>query len=735
MMTSRAIRLTFVLSCCVLVAPAASLAQIKAGDARVDYLVALGRLWATVKYFHPAIDEGHPEVWDQAALGAIPRVLEARSAEDFIEAARAMVATLGDPVTRIEHAAPEVARSAPWGFARVEHRDGVLLVTSGPVAGDALDTAAPVAAGLKDATAIVFDLRAGPAHPWLFSVQFLATSTVPYPAHRFRLHHGNVTPRGAEDTAYYSGLVTRTAPVPGGSIGTRDVPAVFLVRDSSQLPLAAVALQAAKRGHIIAEGAIDDRYIARHAMATHHQLPLINGYVAHVRTSEMLHADGTTGLVADRVVDGDGLPVALAAAQGRVPHAQRPAAGPAYRVKAAEAQYADEAYPPGPLRVLAAFRFVGVFEWLYPYKALIGRDVVALVRDALPELLSARNALEYHLAVAALVAQVGDSHATASSQTLTEAWGSALPPIDLRPVEGRAVVVGVHDDAGQVGLEVGDVIERVDGHSAAERLAYLSRHISASSKGALERDAVSRLLRGADGSVAQVVVAKADGRSRDVRLVRRPRSSSPWQPTGDGASVKLLDNGIGYIDLGRLMPHEVTDAFAKVAGTKGLIFDMRGYPNDTRHLVAARLMSSSRTVRQGTIGFPIALEPGTVTETRLDIGTFLRGSDAPYRGQTVMLIDERAQSQSEATAVLLKAAAGTVMIGTPTTGALGEGSNFTVPGGIGIGLTGTSVAVDGRYVQRVGVQPDIVAVPTIAGIRARRDEILERAIEFLTKGR
>jgi C-terminal processing protease CtpA/Prc len=72
------------------------------------------------------------------------------------------------------------------------------------------------------------------------------------------------------------------------------------------------------------------------------------------------------------------------------------------------------------------------------------------------------------------------------------------------------------------------------------------------------------------------------------------------------------------------------------------------------------------------------------------------------------------------------------MVGTPSTGALGEGSNFMVPGGLGIGLTGTSVTfADGTQVQKVGIQPDIVVAPTLAGVRAGRDEVLERAIAFL----
>jgi C-terminal processing protease CtpA/Prc len=101
----------------------------------------------------------------------------------------------------------------------------------------------------------------------------------------------------------------------------------------------------------------------------------------------------------------------------------------------------------------------------------------------------------------------------------------------------------------------------------------------------------------------------------------------------------------------------------------------------------------------------------------------------------VTLIDGRAQSQSEATAAILKAVHGTVFVGSATAGQKGEGSNFSVPGGISIGRTGIGVArADGTTVQRVGVRPDIEVLPTLAGIRSGRDEVLEAGVAYFTSG-
>ena len=40
---------------------------------------------------------------------------------------------------------------------------------------------------------------------------------------------------------------------------------------------------------------------------------------------------------------------------------------------------------------------------------------------------------------------------------------------------------------------------------------------------------------------------------------------------------------------------------------------------------------------------------------------------------------------------------------------------------------------DGRQLQRLGLQPDVPARPTIAGVRAGRDEVLEQALRYLER--
>jgi C-terminal processing protease CtpA/Prc len=83
-----------------------------------------------------------------------------------------------------------------------------------------------------------------------------------------------------------------------------------------------------------------------------------------------------------------------------------------------------------------------------------------------------------------------------------------------------------------------------------------------------------------------------------------------------------------------------------------------------------------------------------------------------------------------------RAANGTKFIGSPTTGANGDVTFFNAPGGIRINFSGHDVRwPDGKQLQRAGLTPDIEVRPTIAGIQAGRDEVLDRAITYLEAGK
>ena len=73
-------------------------------------------------------------------------------------------------------------------------------------------------------------------------------------------------------------------------------------------------------------------------------------------------------------------------------------------------------------------------------------------------------------------------------------------------------------------------------------------------------------------------------------------------------------------------------------------------------------------------------------------------------------------------------------MGSTTAGADGNVSSIKLPGGIMTMISGIGVYYpDGKETQRIGIVPDIVVKPTIEGFNKGKDEVLEKALEFVRK--
>jgi C-terminal processing protease CtpA/Prc len=145
-------------------------------------------------------------------------------------------------------------------------------------------------------------------------------------------------------------------------------------------------------------------------------------------------------------------------------------------------------------------------------------------------------------------------------------------------------------------------------------------------------------------------------------------------------------------------------------------------------LIADRLMSGSRTFAGFTR--PRYDQPGTTLWYHtLDVGPATPSTDI-YRGKVVLLADERTQSHAEFTMMALRMAPDVAIVGSTTSGADGDVSPIVLPGGIRTFFSGLGVFYpDHRPTQRVGIVPDVVVRPTVAGIRSGTDEVLEKALE------
>lgn len=736
----RAIRRLVVATLAVALLPATAHAQ--SDSLRIARLSALGRLFGVVKYFHPAFLE-RDVPWDSAVVVAIDAVNAAKSADDYRTAITKLLESLNDPATRVAAATrPAIAMqsaTAPTKRWDVSGADSTLVIAipSFENYAEGMQLLNGALADVKRAPSIVFDLR-GAEPDELGSASFvfagvqssLPTTSVSAPSRRLRMHSGFAPQLGGTSGGYWSGTYERAGAAIAGASTNRSRRIVFLANPGSDIPDVAFALRSAGQGAIVVEGTTGQ---VRAGSETY-DVEMGDGVVASVRLSDVGAASD-----ADTVVARGGGATGDAALRVAIAYAKRPASVPVTprvqtsHVPAAENAYPSMRYPSASFRVLAGYRYWNAIHYFYPYKHLIGEDWGNVLPRVVRMLDSAHDSLQFGIALAKMVAFTHDSHSGVTSNLAVRQYVGRLPTAVLvQYVGAQPVVVRIADDSltKASGIAVGDVIVKIDGVDAASRRIELAELVAYSTPQALDNAVAQRLLLGNDSS-AKLVVRGRDNREREVTLPRRQSFSQLTQYPRSGPIIKMLPGNIGYADLSLLTPAMVDSMFEMFKNTKGIILDDRGYPQGTAWSIAPRL--HAEPVPAAAFQRPLVMSPDSTQWTTYAFVQYTpRGSKWVYKGKTILLVDERTISQAEHTGLFFEAANKTTIVGSPTMGANGDVTTVALVGGMYATFTGHDVRhADGRQLQRLGLQPDVVVRPTLAGIRAGRDEVLERALQIL----
>ena len=736
----------------------------KTDAGRTDRLVGLCKVWGTVRYLHPYL--AYKDIdWDAALIEALPKVEAAKDESEYRSAVQAMLDRLGDPTTRVTSKTPQSPEDRPSGNGKEEKErplfswvaDDVLAVhLSRPLSTSKLfdgKTRESLLAQVKKAPRLIVDLRGDDefgfgsyiVSSWLSPL--LPSREIRPPTERYLVHSGYRPQKGRSSGGYFSAFQTSLPEVFAAAPGGKGKRTVFLIGEQTELPPIALALHAVGDGFIVVQGKMPTA-----VGGTRQALPLTEKFEVQVRVTELIGLGGHTQVRPDAEVPagaergpkGPGFQKALALL--RDPPKAKPMAqasdqgAPLQGAWRPDKTYEKMAYPERPYRLLALFRFWNVIHYFYPYKHLLDQDWETVLPPFLPRFEAARDAREYALAIAEMAACIQDSHTyVGGSKELNGYFGEAFPPVALRLVEGKPTITDVFDVEAVkgTGIWIGDVVLTVDGEPVDKRMSRHGKYIAGSNPDHHARKVLGRLLNGRDGSTLKLTVRKGDNKSHEARLTRKAGYiSSPPRRKGD--VFKILEGNIGYCDLERLMRNDVDTMLERLKDARAIIFDLRGYPQGTAWTLAPRL--NVKGAKHAAAFQRVLLSGGSTSEEGQARYSFLQPlptSDKwKYKGKTVTLIDERAISQSEHTGLFLEAACGTSFIGSRTAGANGDITNLTLPGGIVIGFTGHDVRhADGRQLQRIGLVPHVEVRPTLAGIRAGKDEVLERAIRYVREGK
>jgi len=399
-----------------------------------------------------------------------------------------------------------------------------------------------------------------------------------------------------------------------------------------------------------------------------------------------------------------------------------------------ENAYAKMSFPDDGFRLLSLYRYWNMIHYYFPYKHLMDKDWNLTLKEYLPKFINATDELAYELAVLQLVGDIQDTHANLNGANKVREWkGLNYPPVHVRFIENELVVTHFYnwELKDQTGLEIGDLITTINGVSVKEIMKEKLKYYPASNMPTKLRDLCPDLLRSNSKEVEITFIRDNHQELITKKLMLYPRDSlniGYGFKKYTGKCYKMLDNDIGYITLQSIAEKDVPAIRKTFKKTKGIIIDIRNYPSTfVPFTLGSYFVSSSAPFVKFTKGN--ANNPGEFTFTE---NLEITSTEKPYEGKLIVLVNELSQSQAEYTAMAFRAGINTTIIGSTTAGADGNISTIVLPGGLRAIISGIGIYYpNGTETQRIGIVPDIEVKPTIAGIKAGKDELIEKAIELI----
>lgn len=401
-----------------------------------------------------------------------------------------------------------------------------------------------------------------------------------------------------------------------------------------------------------------------------------------------------------------------------------------------EKLYNNMPYPDAGFRLLTLYKYWNMVQYFAPDKNLTDKKWDTILRQYIHEFVNARNELEYELAALKVIGELHDSHANlwGGGDKIAELRGQNFAPFRAEFIEGKYVVVDYFNPElmDTTEIKIGDVITQISGKSVERIVDSLRIYYPSSNDAAMLRDIAEDLLRSPDSTLGIHLGTEKKNKAKRIKLYNRDKLNFyRWYRVNENEkSYRMLAGNIGYITLANIKEEDIAPIKKEFKNTRGIIIDIRNYPSTfVPFLLGSYFMKKSTPFVKFTKGNPDNAGEFTFTATLR-----IPPDGNSYAGKLVVLVNEKSQSQAEYTAMAFKAVKDAKIVGSTTAGADGNVSSINLPGGLRSWISGLGVLYpDGTDTQRIGIVPDVVVLPTIDGIKNRRDEVLEKAIEIINK--
>lgn len=390
-------------------------------------------------------------------------------------------------------------------------------------------------------------------------------------------------------------------------------------------------------------------------------------------------------------------------------------------------------------RLLTLFRYWNLIEYFAPNKYLIDKDWTTCLNDILPKISNPKDEVSYHYALLEMVANLNDSHASYYISAhnpqlkLSEKSYDFGLPFEVKIIDNYFVVSRILNKTLAIknDIQVGDAISLLDGKTLNQYVEKYKNQIPASNVSYLLNQIAKYYLAFLNKEIKIEFLRGKEIKVKKIELYSRREHFNEAKRVSNEGKHEVLDGNIGYLNIGNIQNKDLDSIFLKIKDTKGIIVDVRNYPNETQGKLAEFLKAKPlEYAKQIHIDLNY---PGRFVWEKPQFC----GDENPdnYKGKIVVLVNEETISQAETLVMCLQTADDTVVIGSQTAGADGwNASAKIIYSHFVTTFTGKGFFYpDGTEMQRIGIVPNIQVKPTIEGIREGRDEVLERAIQYINE--
>jgi C-terminal processing protease CtpA/Prc len=312
-------------------------------------------------------------------------------------------------------------------------------------------------------------------------------------------------------------------------------------------------------------------------------------------------------------------------------------------------------------------------------------------------------------------------------------------PFICKYIDGKVVVVkNLSNELPYSNVKEGWVVTAINHIPVQE---YIRKNISPYLHFSTTQDSISRiytyeLFKGYRGSKVQVTFLNNQQRPIVQQFQRSDNFKLPI------ITFLTLPNNIGYLQINSFETDEITKTFdslfSAITSTKALIIDVRLNGGGNSNVGYEILGCLTKQPFMTSLNVLHTYQPAQrawgngAIHVQLELNDWKPYKKLLYEKPVILLTSAATYSAAEDFTIAFKQMNRGKIFGEPTGGSTGQPLGYNLPGGgLGFICTKRDVMANGTEFVGVGIMPDFIINPTLAGIQNGKDEVLEAALQYI----